>query len=586
MPALHKGFRVNSSATAEWIERIVTSAWFSYVTILLLQLKTAWRLWEFRDLTSGDTSSYFLNALEWHRIGTTQLAWSPLYTSFYGSLLHFSNDAFVVTTAHRVVIIIALAILVLAVMRRLLPYGLAWLAAAWWVVLPINFDALYEVHQFALIPALLAVLVVSSKPTPLARGISGAILAATTLLMRNELAVATALWLLVCLAYEWRRQSERGIAASLQTLRKVAFAYGVPMILTGMLVLWCADRASDLPMLDQALQRKHTLNICQTYAFGYQQRHTDFPKSPWIECQQLMQRVYGQPEPSLTQALSRNPGAMAEHFLWNVRLLPYGLQMLFFNAAPTAVTPDYVLVPRGGSWLWIATLLVCALTAAGVVRLWVHRVHWWEYWLHDRIWGFILLGFFGVVALIVAITQRPRPSYLFAAGIGLKATVLLLLYVLTAKYWKPRATAILFAFTAAAVLLWTRPYYPAEYAGRPRPLLQTYNRLRFFQPLIERPQTALTGFGLSGEVCNYLAKGVGCLPLAHRSYGGDVDPGKELEKVSSVAGANLVYLEESVLNPPEGAKVVAGFQAGGWDLIAMRDALGDRWALLSKRTQP
>ena len=33
---------------------------------------------------------------------------------------------------------------------------LAWLLAAWWAVLPVNFDTLYEVHLFALLPVLAA----------------------------------------------------------------------------------------------------------------------------------------------------------------------------------------------------------------------------------------------------------------------------------------------------------------------------------------------------------------------------------------------------------------------------------------------
>ena len=41
---------------------------------------------------------------------------------------------------HRMLIVLALAVLVLALMRRLLPPGIAWMAAAWWVVLPIDFN--------------------------------------------------------------------------------------------------------------------------------------------------------------------------------------------------------------------------------------------------------------------------------------------------------------------------------------------------------------------------------------------------------------------------------------------------------------
>src|SRR4051794_38473678 len=76
--------------------------------------------------------------------------------------LHLSSDAEFVTLAHRLVIVLVLAALVLAVMRKFLPHPIAWLLTAWWVVLPINFDALYEVHLFGLIPLLAAILLAAN----------------------------------------------------------------------------------------------------------------------------------------------------------------------------------------------------------------------------------------------------------------------------------------------------------------------------------------------------------------------------------------------------------------------------------------
>ena len=82
------------------------TAWFAYVTIFLLQLKLIWDCWKLRDLTSGDTSSYFQMASEWLKTWHVPIAWSPLYTTFYGSLMYFSDDAYVVTTAHRMIIVL------------------------------------------------------------------------------------------------------------------------------------------------------------------------------------------------------------------------------------------------------------------------------------------------------------------------------------------------------------------------------------------------------------------------------------------------------------------------------------------------
>jgi hypothetical protein len=57
---------------------------------------------------------------------------------------------------HRAVIVMAATLGVLAVMRRLLPPALGLLIAMRWAILPINFETLYEVHLFALLPVLAA----------------------------------------------------------------------------------------------------------------------------------------------------------------------------------------------------------------------------------------------------------------------------------------------------------------------------------------------------------------------------------------------------------------------------------------------
>ena len=139
-------------------QRLCESAAFAYATILVLQVKILSGFIRYPELSTFDTSSYFTMAYDWHQRGRTLLSWSPLYTSFYGAFFNLSDDAFVVTAAHRVAIVMILAALVLAFMRRLLPAGIAWLMTAWWVVMPINFHSLYEVHLFAVILVLAALL--------------------------------------------------------------------------------------------------------------------------------------------------------------------------------------------------------------------------------------------------------------------------------------------------------------------------------------------------------------------------------------------------------------------------------------------
>src|SRR5262249_51143111 len=151
-------------------EKALRKAWLSYALILLIQSKVIWRIWDIKDITSGDTSSYFGTAKKWADGFLVDIVWSPLYTAFYGSLLFVTADTYNATIMHRVVIVLAAAVGVLFVMRQLLPPNLALLGAAWWAILPINYNTLYEVHLFALLPILLVWALVLGKDAAWARG--------------------------------------------------------------------------------------------------------------------------------------------------------------------------------------------------------------------------------------------------------------------------------------------------------------------------------------------------------------------------------------------------------------------------------
>src|SRR4029079_9253463 len=92
----------------------------SYAIVIAAAVKVTWGMWLYRDLTSGDTSAYFVTALSWFRHWQDNILWSPLYTSFYGQMLFATQSAYGATVLHRVIIVILAAIGVLALMRRLM----------------------------------------------------------------------------------------------------------------------------------------------------------------------------------------------------------------------------------------------------------------------------------------------------------------------------------------------------------------------------------------------------------------------------------------------------------------------------------
>jgi hypothetical protein len=556
------------SARAMW------NPWFAYGSIVLLQLKVIWGVWLLRDLTGGDTSSYFVTAFDWYRNWLLLMTWSPLYTSFYGAMLYFSKDAYAATIAHRLITVLALSAMVLALMRRLLPPAIAWFMAAWWVVLPIDFDTLYEVHLFAVIPVVAAFLAILAKPGPLGRGCGVAILLAATLLMRNELLLATLLFAALSIGWDMLRKTP-GLFR----------AYGIPVACAGLVVFSIYWRSTDKPFIRGLLSRKHTLNTCQTYAFGYQQRSPDWNGSPWLECQQLMTRVYGAPEPSLVEAFSRNPSAMLEHFWWNLQLVPNGIQILLFNSMSGSVTPDYPPVPIRPLPALAASLLALTITAAGVSILWRDRDHWWKLWLRDRAWAWMAMACVAVVVMIVMITQRPRPSYMFTLGLMLRAVIGTSLFAIMSRL--PRLSRLEPAMPAAiviAILLAPRYYYVTNPSGV-RPLADIYWRLAPFQRRLEKPGTGLAAIGAS-ELCNYLARSSSCLPLDTNELRREITAETPWDKTLAKHGATLFYADEELMADSMVRQFVSGGESHGWHTLALHSEPEQNWAVLEPSGAP
>src|SRR5262249_36486643 len=149
---------------------------------------------------------YYINAAQWAEQFKCSLIWSPTYTAFYGTVLLFCSNLWLATLVHRIIIVFAVSVLVLAFFRRLLPPGIAWLAAAWWCILPINFNTLYEVHLFAVLPILVCWLLLLDNRGPWTRGIALGVLGMSVVLVRNEMSIA--FLLIAGLCWWWERLSK------------------------------------------------------------------------------------------------------------------------------------------------------------------------------------------------------------------------------------------------------------------------------------------------------------------------------------------------------------------------------------------
>ncbi len=585
-----------------WVRRILKQPASSYIAILLLQVKVIWGMWWYKDMTMGDTEAYFIDAARWLRDGKTSLAWSPLYSTFIGELFHFSHDAFTVLILQRVLIVLALAVLVLALMRRLLPPGIAWMAAAWWVLLPIDFDDLYEVHMFAVILLLLAPLAVLWWPGPWGRGSAIAILLTEGLLVRNENFASAVLLAVLAISYEsWLNRSfpEKRAARSRATP-----AYSVPLLCAILFAsyFYVHRMPSDFWEL---LEAKHDLNVCESFAVGYQQREHDFDTNPMGNCGHLMHRLFGasvirgrelSPDTmstmSMMTALRANPRAMLAHFKWNVgHLLPSGLQVLLFNYRSGEANPDYV--PTNQSKLvLIPSAVICALFVLGAYLFFTERKEWLEKWkvenspfeesvLETRIWAWITLGCVCMIVGSVIVTVRPRPAYLFIMGITIRAVAGLCTY-LVIRRWPQMRTP--FAAVAALLIaaMFLRPsFYAANYKGQPRPLFTSYERIAKYEKILLAPGSVLVAPGYGAQLCSYAGKGM-CRGLDYYELRTHISLPRHWPNVLDAAGATVFYADEAVLDDASSREFISHARTLGWETVASRSGPGEHWTLLER----
>jgi hypothetical protein len=118
---------------------------------------------------------------------------------------------------------------------------------------------------------------------------------------------------------------------------------------------------------------------------------------------------------------------------------------------------------------------------------------------------FVLLLGLGFVVCVVTVTQRPRPSYLFAFTVCIMALIGMSADLLTRRRVRWAIDAI--ALLAAAALVVLLPFYQITHAS-PRPLYMNVTRLQPYQSLLAAEDGKLLIGDYAGELGFYLRYGV------------------------------------------------------------------------------
>ena len=330
---------------------------------------------------------------------------------------------------------------------------------------------------------------------------------------------------------------------------------------------------------------KHVYNMCQVYAFGYQQRRPEWPGNPMLNCSGLMASTFGTPLPSLVEMLRGNPVATLEHFWWNIKLAPSGIQLLLFNASTGGVNPDYFPVELNSPLAAILSVIIGSILARGAFLLYRGRGFWWEYWLRDRAWGW--LGMMSVVAVAgpVILTQRPRPSYLFCQGLVLMALAGMCVFAICRRWSIGRNLRRWFPIVTVALLMVVPPYRD----GRDRPLLTLYERLAPFGAIFHHPDSVFVVSSHPIEIHDYVGHNYFTSPLLHFDYtwleGTVAD--RPLPPSLDRLGVNLVYIDEALWGRlwanPVHRPFLTSPESAGWRLLRSQNVEGGKWMLMQKR---
>ncbi len=557
-------------------ERAVASPYLAYAAIAALQLRVLWNIWKYADLTTGDTSYYFVEAASWQHGLHENLVYYPGYSALWGTILAVVNNLYTAAVIQRLAIILVVTLLVLAVMRSLLGPVIGLLIAAWWAIIPANYEVLYEVHLLGAVPILLAVLVVARAPRRDGVGAAVAILLASAVLVRSELIAAAAILALVLVVYEARELRRRRRGTRVAYLR----AYVVPLALASLLVGGAYAR-SHVQGRDawNLLQAKEEANFCNAYAASFQQRHpTRFTGNPFTECSPLMLHTFGRPMPTIPQATTANPRAMAGFAAWNAQLVPGGLQVGLFGASAFENQPGFRPVVENSTLALVLSIVVLIGLFASCIAFLREKGTSLRNLSPRTRWIAITLVSIAAATFLVALTSRPWSEYIYGLTICALAVIGLAASILLRRVGGSRVLAPVALVMVLVLIAVTHSMYGP---GR-RPIYEGVHHLKVVQRRLQRPGSVLVAGENDNELCNYLAYSYQriCTPMFWPTLLAQQNASTTAGKLLNQAHATALYADASILSDPLIAKLVAAPQAQGWEQVAQGNGPSGPWHVL------
>jgi hypothetical protein len=184
-----------------------------------------------------------------------------------------------------------------------------------------------------------------------------------------------------------------------------------------------------------------------------------------------------------------------DHILWNLSLIPGGLQVALFSASSGSVNPGHTPIALDRSYPFWLGLLTLGIALAGAVRAVADRRGPASL---DYRWAALIIV--ALPSLSIILTEQAWVEYFFPLSFAVMIALGKCVELLTLS-WR-RAVGIGAAVLGAALVLLIPPYYPAHATGRP--IKSAYDRLHPYRALLDaEPGTIILG-DYAGEMANWL----------------------------------------------------------------------------------
>jgi hypothetical protein len=269
---------------------------------------------------------------------------------------------------------------------------------------------------------------------------------------------------------------------------------------------------------------------------------------------------------------------MLQHVLWNIELTPSGLQVLLFNYRSGPANPDYAPTYQSDLVL-IPSVLACMALAAGLVLLVRERKRWRIEWTEQRAWAWIALGCMAISVFAAMLSNRPRPSYMFILGIGLRVAIAYCFYVIVSRWPNLRRVAAGISVVLVTALVLRPGVYEQQHLSRP--ILTAIRRVQPAAAAFAEPNPLMVSTEFGTEITSYVGR-CNCQTIRFDVLRTEVTTDFSLSRALELSGANLFYADELIMHDPLASQFVMNATAFHWHVVASGHSGTESWAVLRR----